>query len=212
MTYISRKQFIERSCSILLLASSPVLISSLFGCKQGYTRDSAELNLGEVQDLLYTQQMIRDRDILVTRDNNGWSALSAQCTKEGCALSYQEERFLCTCCSSMFDHAGKVLKGPANSPLPYFEIRYTNGNLYADTSKIVASTYRFTSPELEEAIARLDQRIKKEGTREGTRIPEILLGKGDPTESGPMFEEKKLPPREFSSEESSELESSEESE
>lgn len=184
------------------MVSSPALLSSLFGCKQGYSREPGEHNLGAVQDLLYTQQLIRDKDILVYRDPSGWSAMSTQCTHEGCALSYQEERFLCTCCGSIYDHVGSILKGPAKVELPYFEIKYVEGSFYADSSKVVPSTYRFTSPELEEAIARLDVRIKKEGTRAGTQIPEILLGKGDQTESGPMFEEKKLPSRVFSSEES----------
>lgn len=184
------------------MASSPAFLTTLFGCKRGYVRDSGELNLGQVQDLLYTQQLIRDKDILVNRDPSGWSAMSTQCSYEGCALSYQEERFLCTCCGSVYSHAGAVLKGPAEIQLPYFEVKYLEGSFYADSSKVVASNYRFTSPELEEAIARLDERIKKEGTRAGSQIPDILLGKGDQTESGPMFEEKKLPPREFTSEES----------
>jgi nitrite reductase/ring-hydroxylating ferredoxin subunit len=201
MFELSRKQFLKRSCSVLLLVSSPAFLSTLFGCKRGYTRAASELNLGEVKDLLYNQQLVRDRDILVNRDPQGWSAMSTQCSYEGCALSYQEERFLCTCCGSVFDHGGTVLKGPAESPLPFFEVKYLDGNLYADSSKVVGSSYRFISPPLQEAITRLEERIKKEGTRSGSQIPDILLGKGDQTESGPMFEEKKLPPREISSEE-----------
>ena len=212
MLRISRRQFVKKGCEVLFVASSPAFLSSLFGCKSGYTRAAAELNLGEVKDLLYNQQMVRDRDILVNRDQQGWSAMSTQCTKEGCALSYQEERLLCTCCGSIYDHFGSVLKGPAEIPLPYFEIKYSDGNLFADSGKVVSSSYRFINSELEETIARLEERIKKEGTRAGSQIPEILKGKGDQTESGPMFEEKKLPPRQFSSEEptSDEAETTEE--
>lgn len=199
-TNITRKQFIEKSGAILVLASSSVLLSSLFSCKRGYTRAAAELKLGAVQDLFYNQQLVRDRDILVNRDDGGWSALSAQCTYDGCALSYQEERFLCTCCGSVYDHSGGVLKGPSEYPLPNFAMRYSEGILFADSGQIVSSTYRFMSPELQQAIDRLADRIKKEGTRAGSQIPEILLGKGDQTETGPMFEEKKLPPKEISSE------------
>ena len=197
---ISRKQFIQKSSMVLALAAVPALLSAILGCKRGYTRPAGEHNLGEVQDLLYTQQLVRERDILVYRDKNGWSALSAQCTYEGCALSYQEERFLCTCCGSVYDHLGALLKGPAEFALPYFEIGLKEGKLIADSSKVVTSDYRFTTPELEEAIARLDDRIREEGTRAGSKIPDILLGKGDQTETGPMFEEKKLPTREISSE------------
>ena len=197
---ISRKQFIQNSSGLMLLIASPALLSGILGCKRGYTRPAGEYNLGQVKDLLYTQQLVRERDILVYRNKDGWSALSTQCSYEGCALSYQEERFLCTCCGSVFDHFGSVLKGPAEAALPYLAINYSDGNLYADSSKVVTKEYRFTSPELEEAIARLEERIKKEGTRAGSQIPDILLGKGDQTETGPMFEEKKLPPREISSE------------
>jgi nitrite reductase/ring-hydroxylating ferredoxin subunit len=185
----SRRKFIRQISSSLIVLSLPLLTS----CKDGYTRPASEFNLGLVQDLLYNQQLVREKDILVYRDDGGWSALSTQCSHEGCALSYQEERFLCTCCGSAFDHAGKVIKGPARNPLPYFEVRYADGNLYADSSRIVKADYRFTTPELEEAIQRLSERIKKEGTRVGSQIPDILLGQGDKTEVGPMFEEKKLP-------------------
>lgn len=199
MNKISRRCFIGISCSTLYMGSSLVAISSLLSCRQSYTRVASEINLGEVRDLLYSQQLVRERDILVNRDPLGWSAMSTQCTVEGCALSYQDERFLCVCCGSIFDHSGSVKKGPAEIPLPYYELKYLEGNLIANSGKIVPSSYRFMSPQIKEAIARLEERIKKEGTRAGTQIPEILLGKGDRTETGPMFEERKAPSREPSS-------------
>ncbi len=192
---LSRRTVIKAGSASLLLLSAG-LFSAICGCKRKYSRPPGDYNLGSVQDLLYTQQLVRDRDILVTRDQEGWAAMSTQCSYEGCALSYQDERFLCTCCGSSFDHLGKILKGPAIDPLPYFAVRYVDGNLYADSGKIVSLETRFTTPELEEAIARLAERIKKEGTRAGSRIPDILLGKGDQQELGPMFEERRLEPGE----------------
>jgi nitrite reductase/ring-hydroxylating ferredoxin subunit len=179
--------FIQHSLFVLLALLT-------LGCDKEYRRPGGEHNLGEVQDLLYTRQLVRDRQMLVTRDAKGWAAMSTQCSHDGCELSYQDQRFLCMCCGSAFGHDGHVHKGPANNPLPYFGVRFVDGKLYADSAKVVSPETRFTTPELEKAIGSLAERIKKEGTRTGMRIPEILLGRGDgeDTPEG-MFKEKTLP-------------------
>lgn len=188
---MSHKEITRRQAmATLLLAPVGVYLA---GCEKRYVRPAGDHNLGAPQDLLYSKQIVRDRQMLVMRDDRGWAAMSIQCAYEGCELSYQDQRFLCLCCNSVYDHNGKVLKGPSKYDLPYFQIRFVEGNLYANSGKIVSPEERFTTPELEEAIARLAERIKREGTRTGMRIPDILLGKGDgelPPEG--MFRERPL--------------------
>jgi len=170
---------IELSRRELLRVLGLAVTVSVLGCEKKYLRPAGDHNLGLVQDLLYARQLIRERQMLVTRDAKGWAAMSTQCSYEGCELSYQDQRFLCLCCGSSFDHNGNVQLGPAKSNLPYFQVRYVEGKLYADSGKLVSPEARFTTPELEKAIGSLSERIRKEGTRTGMQIPDILLGRGD---------------------------------
>lgn len=160
----------------------------LTGCKRRYERPYGELYLGPVSSLLYTQQFVRDRAILVFRDDEGWSSLSTRCSHEGCELSYQDEQLVCMCCGSYFSINGRVKKGPATEALPWFEMRYGDGGLYAISGKPVDAKYRFTTPELSQALNRLMDRIEKDGGRIGGRIPQELLGEKDPEFGGRIFQ------------------------
>lgn len=182
----------RREALAILLALPFATVSA---CKRKYRRPPGDINLGGVQDLLYEKQIVRDRDILVIRDLAGWASMSTQCTFDGCGLSYQDLKFVCMCCGSSFDHNGIVTHGPATDPLPFFKMRYADGNLYTDAGEVVSPDTRFTTPEIEAALQRLGERIRKEGTRSGMQIPSILLGAGDGEESGKMFDEKPLTPK-----------------
>ncbi len=72
--------------------------------------------------------------------------------------------------------------------LPWTEMSYKDGHLFTDTGKVVKSTYRFTSPELEKAFAVFKAQLEEQGTAEGVQIPDLLLGGGD-GELGPMFKD-----------------------
>ena len=58
--------------------------------------------------------------------------------------------------------------------------------MFADPVKMVDANYRFTTPEIENAIRSLRERIKDEGIGDEAKIPEILLGSGT-GEPGQMF-------------------------
>jgi len=66
------------------------------------------------------------------------------------------------------------------------EISYRDGHLYADPGKIVGASYHFTTPEIENAIRSLRERIKDEGIGDEAKIPDVLLG-GGTGEPGQMF-------------------------
>lgn len=58
------------------------------------------------------------RLIVVRRDRDQFSALSAECPHAGCGVSIVERtRLLCPCHGSAFDFAGTRLEGPAPSGL-----------------------------------------------------------------------------------------------
>ena len=182
---MNRRKFLQHSVSYLCLTQLGILAA---GCnRHRFVRPAEELDLGSVRELLYSQVHVPARAALVFRDINGWRALSTRCTYIPCDLTYQDPVLLCPCCRSRFDLEGRRLQGAlAPDDLPWMEMSYKDGRLYADPGKIVPSTYRFTTPEIEASIKLLRERIKEEGVGDEAKIPETLLGEGD-RDSGKMF-------------------------
>lgn len=168
---LSRRTFVRALAGGLALSLFP-----LSSCRRRFVRPGGELRLGQLEKLLFAEQHIADKSILLRRDTAGWSALSTRCTYEGCDLTNQEENLLCHCCHSLFAANGRVLKGPASDNLPWYEVYYKDNLLFVNTAKQVTSKARFTTPEIEAAIKKLRAKIKKDGPQEGVKIPKILLG------------------------------------
>lgn len=145
--------------------------------REAYIRPEGLYPLGDLMNLLYEKQHIRDQAILVFLDEGGWSSMSARCSYEGCDLTYQSDTFLCACCRSVYDHYGAVLKGPATHDLPYYEMTFKNDQLQADTSKIVPKSHRFMKPEIKDLVQELRRKVLEEG-RGSVKIPRVLTGKG----------------------------------
>ncbi len=185
---IYRSEALSRRRFLMLVGAASLVPTGLIGCERHrYIRPPGELDLGTVRELLYNVVNVRQRAVLVYRDTEGWRALSTRCTYNGCDTTYQDPILLCPCCRSQFDLEGRPLQGSkAKIAMPWMEISYRDGHLYADPGKVVAPTYRFTTPAIESAIAKLRERIKDESISDETKIPEILLGSGT-GEPGQMF-------------------------
>ncbi|MDD2941873.1 MAG: Rieske (2Fe-2S) protein [bacterium] len=80
------------------------------------------LRLGLVRDLLFPAQKIEYASALVVRDDEGWGAMSARCSREGCDLSWEETKLVCPCCRSAWNLKGELLGGKARHPLPWFKV------------------------------------------------------------------------------------------
>lgn len=67
-------------------------------------------------------------------------ALSLVCTHQTCLLKpvQMDHSFLCPCHGSRFDSSGNCLNGPAELPLPWYELQHRDGDIYADLAKTVA--------------------------------------------------------------------------
>lgn len=67
-------------------------------------------------------------DVLVARtDASTFVALSAGCTHQNCEITgFSGQDFVCPCHGSRFDTSGKVVNGPAVSPLPQFQTQFSN--------------------------------------------------------------------------------------
>lgn len=77
------------------------------------------------------------------RDANGLYAMSMQCTHKFCALDMKGNELDCPCHASRFDRTGKVLAGPATTPLPYYALYVDSaGNISVDRFTVVSSSVR----------------------------------------------------------------------
>ncbi len=71
--------------------------------------------------------------VLVHLKNGEFVAYSAECTHQGCTVSYRDKGYLaCPCHGSVFDpvSGGEVVSGPADEPLPRLRIEVRNGRIF----------------------------------------------------------------------------------
>lgn len=189
-TGLTRRQLLT---SAGVAASGIVLASAglLTGCERHrFERPCEELDLGPVEQLLYRRVHLRKPAVLVNRDIDGWSVLSTRCTYIQCDLTFQEPQLLCPCCKSRYDLDGLPYAGwPATVPLPWCDVYHRDGHLFANPCKHRSPSWRFTTPEIEEAIRELRKRIKTEGLGDEVKVPEILLGNSDNEPGGQFLED-----------------------
>lgn len=67
-------------------------------------------------------------------EEDGFLALSLQCTHLGCAIRWDEgkKEFICPCHASRFNMKGEVLNPPATHPLDIMPIKIKNGMISVD--------------------------------------------------------------------------------
>ncbi len=71
------------------------------------------------------------KPVLVCRTGqNSAACFSAICTHAGCTVNPDGSKLACPCHGSMYDaKTGKVLQGPAPSPLPRIKVTVANGEI-----------------------------------------------------------------------------------
>lgn len=189
-----KRSFSRREMLKTVAASAALCLASQACRRHVYVRGPEELDLGPVKELLYERVHVRNKAVLLFRDPEGWRALSARCTYEGCDLSFNElgidvPVLLCACCRTRFSLAGQAIGGgPAEDPLPWIDIFYRDGHLYANTAVKRPPNWRFMTPEIREAEETLRQQIKPEGVSDEVKIPPILSGNPE-RDPGQMFVE-----------------------
>jgi cytochrome b6-f complex iron-sulfur subunit len=67
-------------------------------------------------------------DVLVARTaDTTFVALSAGCTHQACEITgFSGQNYVCPCHGSRFDTTGRVVNGPAVTPLPQFQTQFSN--------------------------------------------------------------------------------------
>ena len=65
-------------------------------------------------------------------------AISMECTHLGCLVNVVDRGFFCPCHSSNFGPCGEVYSGPADKPLPWYEVAVQEGRLWVHVGEKVA--------------------------------------------------------------------------
>ena len=84
------------------------------------------------------------QNLFILHDQEGFAAVSAVCPHLGCVVGPTPSGFGCPCHGSRFTFEGRVVQGPAPSPLTWFELSLApDGQIVVDTQKPVPVGTRF---------------------------------------------------------------------
>ncbi|UCE02955.1 MAG: Rieske 2Fe-2S domain-containing protein [Candidatus Latescibacterota bacterium] len=85
-----------------------------------------------------TEQVIKDRNIVVRCTEQGVAAVSLVCTHLGCIATRSPDGFHCPCHGSKFGDRGEVIGGPAPRGLRWLQVsRAADGSLVVDLKREV---------------------------------------------------------------------------
>jgi hypothetical protein len=110
---------------LLLLA---VLTCGVSACRSKVLeRPPGYLRIGKLEELLAPETFLPEMRFLVRRDAKGLSAMSTLCTFDLSPLQrkWDHDRFVWVTRynPSRYSYDGKVIRGPAEADLPYYEVR-----------------------------------------------------------------------------------------
>ena len=94
-----------------------------------------EADLAPGSALAFTDAATGKPGVLVHLKNGAFVAYAAECTHQGCTVSYRakgEGYLACPCHGSVFDPVGggQVVSGPADEPLARLRIEVRNGRIF----------------------------------------------------------------------------------
>jgi len=126
----SRRDFLKVVTSYLLGITG---LLGLAGLGRYLSYDAApkpktEFDLGPADSFAVgSRTRVDEIPALVGRTEDGFTALSLQCTHLGCTVEDLGEGFQCPCHGSRYDGAGTVRRGPATRPLPKLRTEISSG-------------------------------------------------------------------------------------
>ncbi len=130
----SRRDFLARTGQILVGACGVASVAGAarLALPNVDDRGARRFRLGVLSDFkMNTLTWLRERDLFVSRDEQGIGAFSSKCTHLGCTVQRTDFGFLCPCHGARYDPIGTVIRGPAAAPLPWYPVvLYPDGRLW----------------------------------------------------------------------------------
>ena len=131
-----------RRTFLKLLAATPLTACA---AKSGEPASFGDVSAGNVSDTsVGALSVVSGAPVVLARDDGGLYAMTITCTHEGCDVAPTNNHTLfCPCHGSSFDSNGKVLAGPAGSPLVHFAVTLdSNGNITVHGKEQVDASVR----------------------------------------------------------------------
>jgi cytochrome b6-f complex iron-sulfur subunit len=133
MKQTSRRDFLKLSTNSLLALAGAMGVGGLikFLSYQFDKSPQTEFDIGPADTYMYDSRTVLTYiPAVIIHDDEGFRAISLECTHLGCTTELRNFGFECPCHGSRFDPSGKTLRGPAVSPLKKLRIEeMENGNL-----------------------------------------------------------------------------------
>jgi cytochrome b6-f complex iron-sulfur subunit len=86
---------------------------------------------------------LEDRRLFLFNGSDGFYSVSSVCTHLGCNVKRAATGFECPCHGSRFDENGRVVQGPAPSPLAWYALSLSpRGDLIVDLERTVGPDFR----------------------------------------------------------------------
>ena len=92
---------------------------------------SSDIAVGQTKMFMNKDKNGRGKPYIITRTSKELVAFDNVCTHSGCGVDVDRDDLICRCHTSYFDNkTGKVISGPANSPLRSYEIKEVAGEIF----------------------------------------------------------------------------------
>jgi cytochrome b6-f complex iron-sulfur subunit len=148
-----RRAFLSRSvstgCAVgacaLRVVALPGLLATSAGCSEP-TR--GRITAGTTADFpLGTRTLLRAEKLFILHLADGFAAVSAVCTHQGCIVQPREgaDGFQCPCHGAIFDGLGAPTSGPAPSALTWYTLSVESDQVVIDLDA-PTSAGTFTKP------------------------------------------------------------------
>ena len=107
--------------------------------KQGGAEKEDRVEVGTLEELPVGKAkpvVFQGKNVMVMHVKAGFFAVDMKCTHLGCMVEWQEKNqvLFCPCHAAVFDYQGKVISGPAPSPLPTYKVEIAGEKVFVTKS------------------------------------------------------------------------------
>jgi cytochrome b6-f complex iron-sulfur subunit len=141
----TRREFFYVGCGAMGAASAGFVVSTFrFLVPTVLYEPPSRFSLGNPANVPPDSvTFLPDRRLFLFNGPDGLYVISSVCTHLGCNVKRIDPGFQCPCHGSRFDDSGRVVQGPAPSPLAWYALSLSpRGELIVDLDKRVGPEFR----------------------------------------------------------------------